>query len=63
MALVATIEIDRSKHSTGIGPMLEPTAFHLAEHGDSRQRQWAGRILPAWPHYEHFWRHYVVPLT
>jgi len=41
----------------------DPESFHLAEHGDSRQRQWAGRILPAWPHYEHFWRHYVVPLT
>jgi len=42
---------------------FDPTTYHLSDHGDSRQRKWAKRILSHWPHYETLWQHYIVPLT
>ena len=35
----------------------------LNEHGDKVEKRGQGRILPAFPLYEEFWRGHVVPLT
>ncbi len=37
--------------------------WHLAEHGDSFEREWARHVLDGFPAYEDFWRRHVVPLS
>ena len=44
-------------------PAYDPSAWHLAEHGDSRQRRWAPRVCSLCPAYEPFWQKHIVPLT
>lgn len=43
--------------------VFDPGEWNLAEHGDSRQREWARTIGTACPDYEGFWQRHVLPLT